>query len=178
MLRVLDYAAAAGWPLETRFAALCHDLGKGGTPTADWPRPSGYEANGVALVEALCLRVRATNECRDLAVLVCREHAVIHRALSLRATVVADLLTRCDALRKPERFDRLLDACMADARGRAEAGYPQAQLLRQCRDAARAVDAGAVAMAVADKSKIAEAVRQARIDAVRPLLREMTGETE
>ena len=32
MLLVLDYAAAQGFPLEVRFAALTHDLGKGTTP--------------------------------------------------------------------------------------------------------------------------------------------------
>lgn len=170
MLLVLDYAAAQGWPLDTRFAALCHDLGKGNTPEAEWPRHIAHEQRGVALVEALCERIRVPNDCRELALLVCREHGNIHRARALRPETVVELLGRCDALRKPERFARLLDACLADARGRtglADCAYPQAAYLLACRDAARAVDAGAIAAATADKAQIPLAVQRARRDAVR-----------
>lgn len=170
MLLVLDYAAAQGWPLDTRFAALCHDLGKGNTPEAEWPRHIAHEHRGVALVEALCERIRVPNDCRELALLVCREHGNIHRARELRPETVVELLGRCDALRKPERFARLLDACLADARGRtglADCAYPQAAYLLACRDAARAVDAGAIAAATVDKAQIPLAVQHARRDAVR-----------
>lgn len=170
MLLVLDYAAAQGWPLDTRFAALCHDLGKGNTPEAEWPRHIAHEQRGVALVEALCERIRVPNDCRELALLVCREHGNIHRARELRPETVVELLGRCDALRKPERFARLLDACLADARGRTgleDCAYPQAAYLLACRDAARAVDAGAIAAATVDKAQIPQAVQHARRDAVR-----------
>ncbi len=170
MLLVLDYAAAQGWPLDTRFAALCHDLGKGKTPEAEWPRHIAHEQRGVALVEALCERIRVPNDCRELALLVCREHGNIHRARELRPETVVELLGRCDALRKPERFARLLDACLADARGRTgleDCAYPQAAYLLACRDAARAVDAGAIAAATVDKAQIPLAVQHARRDAVR-----------
>ncbi|SFZ79170.1 multifunctional CCA addition/repair protein [Chitinimonas taiwanensis] len=170
MLLVLDYAAAQGWPLDTRFAALCHDLGKGNTPEAEWPRHIAHEQHGVALVEALCERIRVPNDCRELALLVCREHGNIHRARELRPETVVELLGRCDALRKPERFARLLDACLADARGRTgleDCAYPQAAYLLACRDAARAVDAGAIAAATVDKAQIPLAVQHARRDAVR-----------
>ncbi|WP_269530888.1 multifunctional CCA addition/repair protein [Chitinimonas sp. BJYL2] len=170
VMLVLDHAAAQGWPLDTRFAALCHDLGKGTTPPAEWPRHIAHEHRGVALVEALCERLRAPNDCRELAVLVSREHTNVHRALELRPDTVVDLLGRCDALRKPERFTRLLDACEADARGRtgfAQRPYPQAAYLQACRVAAAGVDAGAIAMAQADKTTIPDAVRQARIAAIK-----------
>ncbi|MGQ5522031.1 multifunctional CCA addition/repair protein [Chitinimonas sp. PSY-7] len=172
VMRVLDYAASQNWPLDTRFAALCHDLGKGLTPQQEWPRHIGHESNGVALVEALCERIKAPNDCRDLAMLVCREHCNIHRAKKLRSTTILELLGRCDALRKPDRFKRLLDACIADARGRKDMEaepYPQAEYLLACRDAAFAVDAGAVAAATADKTLIPEAVRLARLAALRAM---------
>jgi tRNA nucleotidyltransferase (CCA-adding enzyme) len=170
VMRVLDYAAAQGCPLETRFAALCHDLGKGVTPREEWPHHHGHEARGIPLVEALSERIRAPNECRDLAIMTSREHLRVHKAAELHPATVMDLLTRCDALRKPERFDRFLDACVADARGRLgleETLYPQRELLKACRDAAHGVDAGAIAAAMVDKDKIADAVRQARIEAIR-----------
>ncbi|GAB3258772.1 multifunctional CCA addition/repair protein [Chitinimonas naiadis] len=169
VMRVLDYAASQDWPLDTRFAALCHDLGKGTTPEAEWPRHIAHEERGVPLVETLAERVKAPNDCRDLALLACREHLIVHRAAELRSSTVQDLLGRCDALRKPERFARMLDACVADARGRLgfeTKAYPQADYLLACRDAARGVDAGAIAQQVADKTQIAEAVLRARVAAI------------
>jgi tRNA nucleotidyltransferase (CCA-adding enzyme) len=72
----------------------------------------------------------------------------------------------------------VLDACEADHRGRAglqDRPYPQRQRLLQALDAARAVDAGAAAAGVtaegpARGEKIAQAVHQARVDAVRAAL--------
>jgi tRNA nucleotidyltransferase (CCA-adding enzyme) len=53
-----------------RFATLCHDLGKGLTPKALWPRHHGHGPAGVKLVEQLCARLRVPNDIRDLAKLV------------------------------------------------------------------------------------------------------------
>ena len=44
-----------------------------------------------------------------------------------------ELLESCDALRRPQRFEELLHACEADARGRTgreHEPYPQADYLR------------------------------------------------
>jgi tRNA nucleotidyltransferase (CCA-adding enzyme) len=174
VMRVVDYAAAQGWPLDTRFAALCHDLGKGVTPREEWPSHREHEARGVPLIEAVSERLRVPTDCRDLAVMASREHLHVHKAAELRPSTIMDMLSRSDALRKPERFDRFLDACIADARGRLgleTTPYPQADLLRRCRDAAREVDAGAIAAATEDKSRIADNVRIARIDAVRAVVK-------
>jgi tRNA nucleotidyltransferase (CCA-adding enzyme) len=82
------------------------------------------------------------------------------------------LLERCDALRKPDRFVEVLQACEADARGRggdfATAPYPQRDRLMAALSAARGIDAGAVARQYADNPvKIRDAVQAARIDAVK-----------
>jgi tRNA nucleotidyltransferase (CCA-adding enzyme) len=169
VLRVLDYAASRDWPLDTRFAALCHDLGKGTTPPEAWPRHIGHEARGVALVEAVCARLKTPADTRELALHVCREHGNVHRAGQLRPQTVLALLERCDALRKPARFAALLDACVADARGRPgfeTVDYPQADWLAAALDAARGVDAGAVARRCTDRAQIPDAVRAARLAAV------------
>jgi len=102
-------------------------------------------------------------------VLACREHLLVHRASELRPGTVMELLGRCDALRKPDRFALLLNACLADARGRLGfegKAYPSIDYLLACRDAARAVDAGAIAARLEDKSRIAEVVLQARVEAI------------
>jgi tRNA nucleotidyltransferase (CCA-adding enzyme) len=87
------------------------------------------------------------------------------------------LLERCDALRRPERFEHLLLACECDARGRLgleDRPYPQRERLSRALKAALALDTAAVASdAVARGWKgptIGEAVRRARIDAIRDAL--------
>ncbi|MCL4182286.1 MAG: multifunctional CCA addition/repair protein [Burkholderiaceae bacterium] len=170
-MMALDHAAATQAALAVRFAVLTHDLGKGTTPPEQWPRHHGHEGRSAALIEALCERLRAPGECRELALLVAREHELMHRALELRAATLTRLLERLDVLRKPRRLDDLIAACEADWRGRlgfAERPWPQAGRLRQAAQAMRSVDAGAVAAAHAGPaSGIRDAVHAARVAAVR-----------
>ena len=170
ILRVVDQAAARHFSLPVRFAALLHDLGKGATPQAEWPHLHGHEAMGVALVEAACERLRAPADCRDLAVLATREHGIIHDAVSLRPATIVKLLERADALRRPERFGQLLEACECDFRGRPgweDRPWPAGDILRRALVAVQTVDAGAIAAATADKARIPERIHEARVAAVR-----------
>ena len=163
VMMVIDAAARAGGSLPVRFAALTHDLGKGETPADILPRHIGHEARSVALVQAVCARLRVPAEARDLARIVAREHGLIHRVSELRAATLLTLLERMDALRRPGRLDEVLAACEADARGRlglSERPYPQADYLRHAWRAAAAVDAGAVAAAATAEGLAGEAIRQ------------------
>jgi tRNA nucleotidyltransferase (CCA-adding enzyme) len=133
LLLVLQAAADADAPLPVRWACLCHDLGKGSTPPADWPRHIAHEARGVKLARALGERWRVGTACRELAELATREHGNIHRSAGLDAAGTVRLLDRCDAWRRPARFGDLLLACECDARGRlglADRPYPQRQRLQ------------------------------------------------
>jgi len=176
VMMVVDYAATRGYALTVRFAALTHDLGKATTPDDILPRHVGHETRSVDLVKPMCERLRVPNECRDLAVLVAREHGNIHRVMEMGAAALVRLLERCDALRKPARFAEALQACESDARGRLgfeRRDYPQAERLRVALVAARSVDAGAVAQAFADQpAKIKDAVQRARTAAVAAVLGE------
>jgi len=170
ILRVVDQAAVRRFPLPVRFAALLHDLGKGATPHAEWPHHHGHEATGAALAEAVSERLRAPADCRDLAVLAAREHGVIHDAASLRPATVVRLLERVDALRRPERFGQLLEACECDFRGRPgweDRPWPAGSILRSALVAVQALDAGAIAAATADKAQIAQRVHEARVAALK-----------
>ncbi|AJW43794.1 multifunctional CCA addition/repair protein [Ralstonia mannitolilytica] len=169
-MMVIETAAAMGTSLPVRFAALVHDLGKGTTPEDVLPRHIGHEARSVPMIEAVCQRLRVPTECRDLAVVVAREHGNIHRSDGFDAAALVRLLERCDALRKPDRFRQALQACEADARGRLgfeDRAYPQPERLLRALQAAASIDAGAVAKRHADNpSRIKQAVHQARIEAV------------
>lgn len=168
-LMVLDQAASLSNEPIVRFAALTHDLGKGTTPRKNWPRHVGHEKRGIKLVEKFCERFKAPNQFRELAVIAAREHGRIHRAQEMRADTILDLLESVDAFRRPERFEQLLLACKADSRGRTgleERDYPQAELLRLARQAACAVDAGALAAQGMSGREIAETLKAQRVQAI------------
>jgi tRNA nucleotidyltransferase (CCA-adding enzyme) len=174
MMLVLDTAARLGYALPVRWAALLHDLGKGETDPRLWPSHHGHEERSARLAAAVSDRLRAPADCRDLALLVAREHGRIYRVHELRPGTVVDLLERCDALRRPQRFGQLLDACEADMRGRTgleERPFAARALWLQALAAAAAVDAGAVAQRVrehgGDGAAIKAALHEARAAAVR-----------
>ena len=169
IMLVADYAAFRNFPLPVRFAALTHDLGKGVTPKALWPKHHGHEHKSVELVGKLCQRLRAPNECRDLAVLVARYHGDVHRAEELRPGTILKLLAATDVFRKPERFGEFVDACECDFRGRPgyeQRPYPPKEILQCAAAAARAVDAGAIALETGDPGRIPAEIEAARLKAV------------
>ena len=173
LMMVLDMAERLGTALPVRFACLVHDLGKATTPADILPRHLGHEGRSVKLLGPLAARLRVPVECRELAELVAREHGNLHASAGFGAEALVRLFDRCDAWRRPERFEQALQACECDARGRLgfeERPYPQADRLRGALAAARAVDSGAVsAEALARGLKgpaIGQALQQARIAAV------------
>ncbi|MEX1167341.1 MAG: multifunctional CCA addition/repair protein, partial [Hydrogenophaga sp.] len=111
LMMVMDMSARLGASLPVRFACLCHDLGKGTTPPAVLPRHIGHEERSAKLLKGVCERLRVPLDCKELADVVAREHGNIHRSLELSAAALVRLLERCDAFRKPERFEEVLLAC-------------------------------------------------------------------
>ena len=164
LMMVLDMAARLHAPLAVRFACLGHDLGKGTTPQAEWPRHIGHEERSARLLKALCLRLRVPNDCSELADVVAREHGNIHRSGEFGAAALVRLLERCDAFRKPERFADILLACECDARGRLglnEQPYPQRQRLLGALTAAQSVNTAEVAAAAEAQGLSGAAIGQA-----------------
>jgi len=106
--RVVDTAALWNLPLAVQFACLTHTLGQ--RPEPDTTTESTAISNP-RLLKTLCERIRVPVECRELAEVVAREHVYLHASGTLDAAEVVRLLERCDALRKPERFAWVLQAC-------------------------------------------------------------------
>ena len=176
LMMVLDMAARLQAPLPVRYACLGHDLGKGTTPPAEWPRHIGHEARSARLLKGLGERLRVPTACQELADVVAREHGHIHGSAGLSPAATLRLLERCDAIRKPERFEQALLACECDARGRLgheERDYPQAPRLMAALRAVLAVDtsviAGAAMAAGLSGPRIGERIHQARVDALQAL---------
>ncbi|MDX1486896.1 MAG: multifunctional CCA addition/repair protein [Acidiferrobacterales bacterium] len=174
-MMVLAQAARLSADTRVRFAALVHDLGKGQTPEAEWPKHRGHEERGVELVNNLCRRLRVPNDYRELALVVARYHLRCHRATELRAATILDTLEAVDVFRRPERFEPFLLACEADMRGRTgweSKPYPQADVLQRAFEAAHAVDTAAIAAEHEglDGSAIGKKIHDARVAAIKKIL--------
>jgi tRNA nucleotidyltransferase (CCA-adding enzyme) len=174
-LMALDLAAKWGAPIEERWAILLHDLGKGLTDASILPSHHGHEQAGVSLVEAVCDRLKVPAACKELAVMVCREHTNIHRAMELNASSIVHLFKRTDAFRRPERFKSMMRACEMDAKGRLgfeNRDYPQFGRLVHALKAAMSINAGQIAAKNTDKAYLAEQIHGARTRAIKAMIRE------
>ncbi len=144
LARRLDCAGARGYALAPRYALLVLDLA---------------EEHAARLAE----RVHAPGECRDAGALAIRERALA-ASPALGAEEALGLIERADALRRPERLERLFEVAECDAPG-PDSTAPAARVaLTRALEAARGIDAGAVARAF--PADIAGAVRRARLAAI------------
>lgn len=134
--------ASTAFPLPVRFACLTLGL----APES---------------VAALCERINAPGECRDLAALAARERPAVEGAGALGAQALLALLERTDALRRPERLERLLNVCECDLRARGHSRPVPRERLLAARRAALEVDAAAIARA--NPQSVPAAIRAARV---------------
>lgn len=170
---VLDMAAQLDAPLAVRYAALLHDLGKGNTPAEVLPRHTGHEQRSHLLEAEVSQRLKVPADVHSLASLVALEHANIHRSLETDAEAIVQLLERCDAFRRPERFALALWACECDVRGRLgwqDKSYPQRPLLQAALQQAQGIDTAHVAASAARQGlrgeQIGQQIHAARVAAV------------
>lgn len=179
VMMVIDYAASQNANLPIRCAALLHDLGKGVTPSEEWPRHHGHELQSQKLVDQVCKRLKVPNDSHDLARMTAREHGNVGRALEMRANTLVELFERCDAFRKPQRFSDMLMAAECDARGRTgfvDKPFPQRAYLEAALAAARSIDGGQIAQGTQQRypdqpRRIPEAIHQARVAVVETIVK-------
>ena len=170
VMMVLDQAARISKEPVVRYAALTHDLGKGTTPKDILPHHYGHEERSVKLVEALCDRLKTPKEFKELAVIVAKQHGLVHKAEEIRSDTLLKLLESVDAFRRPERFELFLLSCEADHRGRTgleDTPFPQADYIRRAFAAARAVTTESLDTANLKGAEIGEQLKKKRLDAVR-----------
>lgn len=156
VMAVLDQAASRDMPLPVRFACLTHGL---------------EPQRGQGMLREFCQRLRVPGDCRELAEVVAAEHGAVQGSAGLDAAAVLRLLERCDALRKPQRFELTLLACECIALGPGDATYAPRTRLLGALDVAQRVDTAAVAAQAQARglqgAQIAACIHAARIDALR-----------
>lgn len=130
-----------------RYATLVHDVGKGITDKAKWPSHHGHEALGLPLQADISKRLHVPNEFSKIAALVCEHHTKLHRIKELRPATLLKLIEALDGFRRPERVQKFLLACEADARGRTgleDRDYPQNEYLTTILNELSRLDVGAL----------------------------------
>ena len=170
---VLDQAENMSSDLSVRFAALTHDLGKGGTPKEFLPNHPGHEERSAEIVEDICNRLPVPKTCRDFATLVAKLHTNCHMALKLDFNSILDLLEKVDAFRRPQRFENFLIACEADSKGRTgfeKNPYPQSDFLRGALAAACSINTNNFAKEYKG-IEIAKALKLARLSAIKEYMK-------
>ncbi|XXQ69289.1 multifunctional CCA addition/repair protein [Neisseriaceae bacterium B1] len=173
-LMVLQRAADLNLSLPERYAALLHDLGKALTPVDVLPKHVGHDLAGVEPIRAVNQRLRAPKACAELAQLVSRFHIRLHQVGQMRhANKIVKLLQEMDALRRPERFQAVLNVCLADQQGRLgkeNTRYPQREHWLNLLVAAQNVDTKTIAAQFSGSpNRIAEAIFAARCERVKPV---------
>ncbi len=170
VLLTLQLAAEQGCAAEIIFALLLHDLGKALTPPQQLPRHHGHEHSGVPLIGDVCARLKVPKKYTELALLVGRWHLLVHQALELRPATLLQLLERCDAMRRPQRFEQILLACEMDKRGRKglqDRAYPQRAYLLAALASVQAISFAGIDDASGSGEAKKEMIRDLRLEKLR-----------
>ena len=174
----LEQAAKLSDDVAVRYATLVHDVGKAVTEKSKWPSHYGHETLGIPLQQSIAQRLRVPNGHAQLAALVCEHHTKLHRVEQLRPSTLLELLESLDAMRQPERLERFLLACEADARGRTgfeDREYPQRDYLNAVLKAINQLDVKAL-LAENCKSSPPELIRNMRLQIISDKVTELVGD--
>ncbi len=115
-------------------------------------------------IAALCDRLRAPNDARELALAACRCRTLLAEAHRAGPAALLELLRCADALRRPARFAALLAVARAALPG--ETAARAVDRAERALAAARAVDAGAIAAGAASNAAIPPLLDAARERAI------------
>ena len=117
-LLVLTQAAELRFDLETRYACLVHDFGKGITPRDQLPKHYGHDVKGVKVVEQFSNRLRVPAKIRDRAMKATRYHMYCHKLDQLNAKTFVKMFDDMGALNDPRSVEVLYCVGICDERGR------------------------------------------------------------
>ncbi len=168
----MDFAAQNDFGPAVVFAVMLHDLGKGLTPESELPAHHGHENSGLALVSAVCTRLRAPNAIQKLARQLCFGHLRCHRVFEMRPAKIMKLLEDLDAFRSRD-ISGFVQGCESDSRGRKgyeHKDYPQGRHLVRALEAALKVQArDLISASLGQGPELGEKLRMARIQAISEL---------
>ncbi|HEB98647.1 MAG TPA: multifunctional CCA addition/repair protein [Thiotrichales bacterium] len=173
VMMVLKQAALLGCDVDTRYAALTHDLGKATTPKEILPGHRGHEQRGLKILRRLNQRLKVPKAPAELALLTCQYHTHVHRIYEMRPDTILRFLQDTDSFRRLERFYKFTRACLADARGRLgfeDDPYPQADYAWRLAQAMNRLDLTPVIESGLKGKALGEAIRAYRLQYLKTLI--------
>lgn len=147
----MDAAALNDEPLDVRWALLMIQL---------------TSAEDCMAAEATAQRLRVPTELRAMAQLATRESGPVAHAFDLPPATLLEIVERCDGIRRPDRFLRMLKV-VSYRQSPAQSTTDRDQAAKiarfvQALSAARGVDAGAVARSVASDRGLSDGISSHR----------------
>lgn len=157
-----------------RFAALTHDLGKAKTPRIHWPAHHKHEHLGEEVIMNMCKRLKIPNIFQQFALNVCRYHLVVHQAGILKPSTMVSLMENVNAFKKPEDFDQLLLACLADYLGRKSSSrvYEPMNIWKKALSVCSTVEVQPIIEAGFEGRQIKEELHQRRVNQLKLFFKE------
>ncbi|MDH5433843.1 MAG: multifunctional CCA addition/repair protein [Gammaproteobacteria bacterium] len=171
-MMVLEQAAKITDDPVTRFAALCHDLGKGATPAHILPSHPGHEKRGIPIIVKLCKRLTTPRHYEKLATLCSEYHLHLHRIEELRANTIVKVLEATRAFHNPAMLEKFVQVCEADFKGRTgfeNRPYPQATIIKQAYHACQSLDVQDLIAQGFNGSQLGEELHRQRVNLVKQL---------
>ncbi len=154
----------------TRYAVLCHDLGKATTPPETLPSHHGHEDRGIALAKAMSDRLKLPKKYRTMAMKTAEFHTHIHRFDELTPQTVLKLFKAFGVSKDLSTFSQFIDSCIADSRGRLgfeNVEYPQAKSALKLAYQFQQFNPNAVIKDGMSGEQIGQAIHQAQVAFIR-----------
>ena len=174
VMMALDMACKLTQSPKIRFAVLLHDVGKGITPSEQWPDHVGHEEAGAGIVKELCKKYRVPNEYRDFAIHFARWHMHGHTVFKLSGADLVQMFNAMDVFRKANILEEFLIAAESDHKGRRgtqDLPYPQADFLRRAFAIAQSISAQQFIEQGFSGQELGRQIHQARVHAVNEFYR-------
>jgi tRNA nucleotidyltransferase (CCA-adding enzyme) len=170
VMMALEKSAELDFDIETRFAVLMHDLGKATTPINSVSGHHRHEQHGVKLVKSFCKQWKVPRAHTELALITTEYHTHVHQAFELQPAILLKLFTKTDVFRKPERFKKMIQACLSNVRGRTDfdnTPYPQADFINQLADKLCNADISKVTQSELEGKALGEAIYNLRLNLIK-----------
>lgn len=158
----------------TRYAVLCHDLGKATTPAELLPSHHGHEQRGVALAEKMSQRLKVSKKYRDMAMKTAEFHTHVHRIDELKPQTILKLFKLFGVHKDLSLFAQFIESCISDSRGRLgfeDNEYPQAKTALKLAYQFQQFDAKPFIEEGMSGEAIGQAIHQAQVNFIKQLCR-------
>lgn len=154
----------------TRYAVLCHDLGKATTPADILPSHHGHEQRGVNLAKQMSSRLKIPKKYQEIGVKTAEFHTHVHRIDELKPQTILKLFKAFAVHKDLSLFTQFIESCISDSRGRLgfeDNDYPQAKTALKLAYQFQQFDAKPFIQAGMSGEQIGQAIHQAQIDFIK-----------